>query len=60
MLLKYQRITLRARVNTWLGTVLLASVGLWAGLVIWGVTTGENGLVKAFSAIVQERTALPE
>ena len=60
MLLKYQRVTLHARVNTWLGTVLLASVGLWAGLVMWGIATGENVLVQAFSTVVQERTVLPE
>ncbi len=60
MLLKYQRITLHARINTWLGSALLAAVGLWAGLAMWSVATGENGLVKAFSTVVQERTVLPE
>jgi len=60
MFLTYQKKTLRARINTWLGTVLLASVALWAGLVIWNAATGENAIVKAFTKVVEQRTVLED
>lgn len=60
MMLKYQRITLHARVNTWIGTAFLATVGLWAGLFMWNVATGENAVVQAFTSVVQQRTVLGE
>ena len=60
MFLTYQRKTLRARINTWLGTALLASVALWAGLVIWNAATGENAIVQAFTTVVEQRTALED
>lgn len=58
-MLAYQRILLKARVRTWLGSVLLLSVALWAGTTIWQAATGENAIVKAFSKAV-ERQTLPE
>lgn len=60
MLLTYQRKTLHARINTWLGTALLSAVALWAGVFIWAAATGENAIVQAFSKVVQERTVLPD
>ena len=58
MLLKYQRITLHARVNTWLGTALLVAVACWAGSTIWNVATGNNAIIQAFEGLVEERTQL--
>ena len=60
MFLSYQNKTLHARVNTWLGTALLVTVGLWAGLVMWQVATGGNAVVQAFTKLVQQRTVLPD
>ena len=39
---------LKARVNTFIGTLLLGSVALAAALIIWKVGHGENPLEKAF------------
>jgi hypothetical protein len=58
-LLTYQRKTLHAHINTWLGTLLLGSFALWAGLVIWQTAAGENAIVKAFSKVIEQRTQLP-
>ena len=60
MFLAYQRKTLRARINTWLGAALLASVALWAGVVMWSAATGENAIVQAFTIVVEQRTALED
>ncbi len=59
MLLSYQRKHLRAYVNTWLGTALLVTVALWAGLFMWNAATGENAIVQAFNAAVAKHTELP-
>lgn len=59
-MLKYQRLTLHARVNTWLGTAFLMSVALWAGMVMWQASTGQNAFVQAFSTVVQDRTVLQD
>jgi len=58
--LTYQRNTLHAKVNTWLGTLLLASVALWAGLFMWHFATGKNALVQAFTKVVQQQTVLED
>lgn len=55
MLLTYQRRMLRAKVNTWLGSLLIASVALWAGLLMWEAATGENALIQAFSKATEQR-----
>lgn len=60
MFLTHQRKTLKARVNTWLGTALLVSVALWAGLFMWQAATGENAIVQAFSRVVEQRTVLED
>jgi len=60
MFLTYQRKTLRARINTWLGTGLLVVVGLWAGLLIWQTATGHNAIVQAFTKVVEQRTVLED
>lgn len=60
MFLRYQRATLKARVNTWLGSLLVGSVALWAALTIWHTATGTNVLVQAFTKVVEQRTALEE
>ena len=39
---------LKARVNTFIGTLLLGSVALAASLIIWKVAHDENPLEKAF------------
>jgi hypothetical protein len=56
----YQRKTLHSRVNTWLGTLLLCAVALWAGSTIWHAATGTNVIVQAFSELVEDRTTLPD
>lgn len=58
MFLTYQRNTLRAHVNTFLGTLLLSTVALWAGLTIWHAATGTNFVVHAFTKVVEHRTTL--
>lgn len=58
MMLTYQRKTLKARVSTWLGSLLLASVAGTAALIIWQAATGENAIVSAFSKGVEQRTSL--
>jgi len=60
IMLVSQRKTLKARVSTWLGTLLLASVAGVAGLTIWHAATGENAVVKAFSTMVEQRTSLED
>jgi hypothetical protein len=56
MMLAYQRTMLKARVRTWLGSLLLVSVALWAGTTIWQAATGENIIVQAFSKAVERQT----
>ncbi len=58
--LTYERKTLRARVNTWLGTCFLVTVALWAALFMWNAATGENAIVQAFTTVIQQRTELPD
>jgi len=58
MFLTYQRKILRTRVNTWIGSALLATVALWAGLAIWHTATGESALVQAFAKVIEQRTVL--
>ncbi|MDZ4225988.1 MAG: hypothetical protein U1C66_00680 [Patescibacteria group bacterium] len=60
MFLTYQRETLRAHVNTWIGSAFLATVALWAGLTIWHAATGESALVQAFAKVIEQRTVLGE
>lgn len=60
MILAYQRNTLKAKVNTWLGTMLLASVAFAAGLTIWHAATGENLIVQAFTKAVERQTVLED
>lgn len=55
-MLTYQQNLLRERVRTWLGTLFLATVGMWAGLVVWQTATGENAVVQAFTIVVEQRT----
>jgi hypothetical protein len=43
---------LRERVNTFLGTLLLCSVALWAGITMWQAATGNNPLVQAFEKTI--------
>lgn len=58
MMLAYQRMMLKAQVRTWLGSLLLMSVALWAGTTIWQAATGENAIVKAFTTVVAHQTQL--
>jgi hypothetical protein len=60
MMLTYQRNMLKAHVRTWIGTLFLVSVALWAGLTIWQAATGENAIVKAFSKAVERQTLLED
>ncbi len=60
MMLAYQRLTLKSRVRTWLGSLLLLSVALWAGVSIWQAATGENAIVQAFSTMVEQQTLLED
>ncbi|MBX4192129.1 hypothetical protein KW798_01450 [Candidatus Parcubacteria bacterium] len=43
---------LKERVSTILGTLLLGSVALWAGVTIWQTATGTNPVTKAFAAVL--------
>jgi hypothetical protein len=55
MMLKSQRNLLKEHVNTFLGSMLLGSVALWAGTTIWHVATGENPITTAFASMIEER-----
>jgi len=50
----------RSNVNSWLGTLFLGSVALFASIVIWEAGFGANPLVQAFEATVyQHNTYTP-
>ena len=49
----------KSYVNFYLGIALLASVGLWAGLVICQVSWNTNPVSNAFAAVIARETQLP-
>lgn len=53
MILRSEANILRERVSTFLGTLLLGSVALWAGITIWETANGQNPLVHAFTALIE-------
>lgn len=48
MMLVSERNLLRERVNTFLGSLLIGVVALWAGMTIWQTANGTNPIAKAF------------
>ncbi len=48
----------KSNVNTFLGTLLLATFALWASLVMWRAAFGENPLANAFSAAIASETQI--
>lgn len=43
---------LKENISTMLGSLLLGSVALWAGITIWQTATGTNPITKAFAAVL--------
>ena len=50
----------KSHVNFFLGTMLLASVGLWASVVMVHAAWGINPVTNAFAAVVKQETQLPQ
>ena len=49
----------RSHVNTFLGSVFLASVALWASVVMVHAAWGINPVTNAFAAVMVRETQLP-
>jgi hypothetical protein len=60
MMLLSEAHVLKARVNTFLGTLLLCSVTLGASLMIWETATGTNPVVKAIEKKLLVGVTLPD
>lgn len=46
----------RSNINSWLGSLFLASVALLAGIIMWQAASGTNPLVGAFEATVYKHS----
>ncbi len=50
----------RSNINSFLGTMFLGSVGLFAGILIWQAGVGTNPIAQAFEATVyKSNTYIP-
>ena len=42
------------RVNTFLGTIFLGTVALWASMFVWNIAEGSNPIDRALTSAIQQ------
>lgn len=42
------------RVNTWLGSIFLGTVALWAAMLVWNVADGSNPIDRALTGALEQ------